>query len=90
MRVSYSKRTPEEIAEILREFSQGLPFIEISKKYKIGESSFYRLLKNYKGLNSAEIGKLRHQDKQISRLKRHLSEREFEIKLLKKALKKKW
>lgn len=90
MCVSYVKRSPEQIAEILKEYSQGLKFIELSKKYSIGESSFYRLLKNYKGLNAEEIKKLRHQDKELGRMKRKLSEQDFEIKLLKKALKKKW
>ncbi len=90
MCVSYVKRSPEQIAEILRDYGQGLTFIELSQKYSIGESSFYRLLKNYKGLNPEEIKKLRHQDKELSRMKRKLSEQDFEIKLLKKALKKKW
>jgi transposase len=90
MCVAYKKRSEEELAEILEDYRRGMKFLEISQKYKIGESSFYRILGKYKGLNAEEIKKLRHQDKEIRRLKKQLKDREFENKILKEALRKKW
>jgi putative transposase len=90
MCVSYKKRSPEELENILKDYREGIKYLEISKKYKIGESSFYRIVKAYHGMNAAEIKKLRSQDKEMRRLQVKLEEQAFEIKLLKKALKKKW
>lgn len=90
MHVSYKKRSAEEIAEILKDYREGKGFYEISKKYSISESSFYRLVQAYHGMNADEIHRLRHHTKELSRMKKKLDQQEFEIKLLKKALKKKW
>lgn len=83
--MSYKKRTEEEVQIMLKEFAQGVSIPEISKKYSISHSSFYRLLWDSRGVDMS-TRKTSHS--KIKKLEKTLQERDKEIALLKAALKK--
>jgi AraC-like DNA-binding protein len=84
--VSRKKRSTEEVDEILKEFSECRSVSEVSLKFGISESAFYRLLKVSRG--EAPCSSKKAQQTKLKKLEKLLLERDKEIALLKSALKK--
>lgn len=80
------KRSEEEVKAILKAHSDGMPVKEIQKTFAISDAAFYRLLNVSKGLPPEPTRK--QQENKIAKLEKALRDREFEIALLKRALKK--
>jgi len=84
--VSRKVRTAEEIQIILRAFANGSSIPEISEKFGISESSFYRILRVSRGEEA--YASPRKDAKRIETLEKKLKERDREIALMREALKK--
>ena len=83
----YKARSKEEIENIVKDFESGQSAYDVSKKYKISETSLYQLLNSYHGVTRASDKRKSHQTK-IKKLEKSLAEKDKEIALLKAALKK--
>jgi hypothetical protein len=85
--VSYKKRTPEEILEMITAYEGGLRIADLCTKYAIGESAFFRLLALNRGYDPKASCEERRKDK-VKSLHKKIKDQEEEIKLLRAALKK--
>jgi putative transposase len=81
----------EQIIRILKEAEQGGKEIrELSRQHGITEQTFYRWRQKYGGLSVSEAYRLRELEKENSRLKRIVADRDLEIDAMKELLTKKW
>ena len=82
--------TEEQIVRILQESDRGGSTVaELCKRHGVSEQSFYRWKKMYGGMEVSEVRRLRELEKENSRLKRLLAERDLEIDALSEVLQKK-
>ena len=80
----------EQIVSILHQAERGEKLIkEICREHNITETTFYRWRKIYGGMSVSEAHRLKELEKENSRLKRLLAERDLEIDALKEYLAKK-
>lgn len=84
--MSRKARSEDEIKAIIKDYESEATILEISKKYKISETAFYRLLNAHRGVDIYADRK--KQEVENRKLKKQLAERDTEIALLKAALKK--
>ena len=63
---------------------------ELCRKHGISEQSFYRWRRKYGGLSVSEVRRLKDLEKENTRLKRLLAERDVEIDVMKDVLAKNW
>ncbi len=81
----------EEIVRILQEVERGSePLAEQARKHGVSEQTIYRWRRKYGDLDVDETRKLRELEKENSRLKRMLADRDLEIDAMKDLLSKKW
>ena len=79
----------EQIVAVLQAVEQGEKTIaEICKGHGLSEQTYYRWRQRYGGLQQAEVRRLRQLEQENSRLKRLLAERDLEIDIVKRVLKK--
>lgn len=82
--------TPEQILTILHQAERGEASIkDICRQHNLTETTFYRWRKLYGGLSVAEVHRLKELEKENSRLKRLLAERDLEVDALRELLSKK-
>ena len=82
--------SPEQIIAILHQAEKGEQTIQaICREHNVTETSFYRWRKIYGGMTVSEAQRLKELEKENSRLKRLLAERELEIDAIKEYLAKK-
>ncbi len=81
--MSFKRRSQEEICSIIEDVKNGMSNYEICKKYDIGETAIGHILSKNHG-----DPKPSNTTKRIKALEKQLQEREEEIDLLKRALKK--
>ncbi len=82
--------SPEQIIAILHQAEKGEQTIQqICREHNITETSFYRWRRIYGGMNTSEAQRLKELEKENTRLKRLLAERDIEIDALKEYLAKK-
>jgi putative transposase len=82
--------TSERIVSILQEAERGERSIrEISRSHNITETTFYRWRRLYGGMSVPETQRLKELEKENSRLKRLLAERDLAIDALQEYLAKK-
>src|SRR5262245_54944584 len=80
----------ERIIRILKEAEQGGKEIrELSRHHGITEQAFYRWRQKYGGLSVSEAHRLRELEKENSRLKRIVADRDLELDAMKELLTKK-
>lgn len=79
-------RSQEEVDQILKDVSEQIPFIEICRKYDLSESVLRTIIRTQRG-GPADTYQLKRQRK-TEKLEKLLQQREKEIELLKRALKK--
>ena len=80
----------EQIVAILHQAERGDKLIkEICREHNITETTFYRWRKIYAGMSVSEAHRLKELEKENSRLKRLLAERDREVDTLKEYLAKK-
>jgi transposase-like protein len=82
--------TPEQIINKLREaevlISQGKTTAEASRQIGIVQQTYYRWRKEYGGMRISQAKKLKHLEKENSRLKHMVAEKELDIQILKETL----
>lgn len=82
--------TEEQIVAILREAESGdKTVVELARQHGVSEPTIYGWRRKYGGMEQAEVRRLRDLEKENSRLKRLLAERDVEIDVIKELLKKK-
>ena len=85
-----SQFSAEQIIATLQEAERGEQSIgAICRQHGIAETTFYRWRKKFGGMTVSEAQRLRELEKENSRLKRLLAERDLEVDLLKELLGKK-
>jgi len=84
-----SQHTPEQIIKILDQAENGEQTVTaLCRQHGIAETTFYRWRKTYAGMSANELLRLKELEKENSRLKRLLAERDLENDLLKELLSK--
>jgi transposase-like protein len=82
--------TPEQIINKLREaevlISQGKTTAEASRQIGVVQQTYYRWRKEYGGMRISQAKKLKHLEKENSRLKHMVAEKELDIQILKETL----
>ncbi len=82
--------TPEQIIHKLREaevfLSQGMTTSEASRQIGVVQQTYYRGRKEYGGMRISQAKKLKHLEKETSRLKQMVAEKELDIQILKETL----
>ena len=80
----------EQIVAILQQAEKGEQTIQaLCREHAITETTFYRWRRIYGGMNVSEAQRLKELEKENSRLKRLLAERDLEVDALKEYLAKK-
>ena len=81
----------EKIIQILKEAECKTSTVgELCRKHGVSEQTFYRWRRKYDGLSISEARRLKDLEKENSRLKRLLAERDVEIDVMKDLLSKNW
>jgi putative transposase len=82
--------TPEQIIRKLREaevfIAEGMTAIEVARKIGVTEQTYYRWRKEYGGMQLEQARRLKGLEKENTRLKRLVAEKELDIQILKEAL----
>ena len=84
------KHKPEEIVAKLRQvdvlLSQGRPVAEAIRAISVTAFTYYRWRKEFGGLKSDQVKRLKDLEKENARLKRLVADKELDIHILKEAL----
>ncbi len=81
--------TEQQIAFALRQSETGTPISEITRKMGISEVTFYRWRKQYSGLQSQEIRRLKQLEDENLRLKKIVADLTLDKQMLQDVLSKK-
>ena len=85
-----SQFSDEQIVQLLQQAERDEQTIEaLCRAYGIAEATFYRWRKKFGGMAQNDVQRLRDLEKENSRLKRLLAERDLEVDALKEFLAKK-
>jgi len=86
-----SRFSEEQIIGILREAEKGKESVgTLCRKHGICEQTYYRWRRQYGGMDVPEAKRLRELERENSRLKRLVAERDLEIDAMKELLSKNW
>lgn len=86
-----SRFTEEQIINILREAERDDQTISaVCRSHSIAETTFYKWRQKFGGMEVPDARRLRELEKENTRLKRLLAERDIEIDAMKEVLAKKW
>jgi putative transposase len=86
-----SQFAEEQIIKILQEAEAGAETIEnICRKHSISEQTFYRWRHRYGGMSVPDATRLRELERENTRLKKLVAERDLEIEVMKEVAAKKW
>ncbi len=78
-----SRFTDTPIITILREAETGQLTIEaLCRKHAISEATFYRWRSKYGGMNASDVTRLKERERENTRLKKLLAERDLEIEVM--------
>lgn len=77
----------DQIVRILREAEiTGISVAEVAKKQGISEQTYYRWKRKFGEMEVSEVRRLRELEKENSRLKRLLADRDLEVDAMKEVL----
>lgn len=79
-----------QILNVLKEYEAGIPAIDLSRKYGIGESTIYAWNAKYAGMEITELKRLRQLEDENNRLKKMYATLSMDHELLKEVLEKKY
>ena len=82
--------TDEQIAFALRQAESGTAVAEICRKLGISEATFYRWKKQFAGMGTVEIRRLKQLEEENSKLKRLVADLSLDKTMLQDVLRKKW
>jgi transposase-like protein len=82
--------TPEQIIRKLREaeilIAEGLPTAQAVRRIGVSEQTYYRWRKEYGGMQVDQAKRLKVLEKENTRLKRLVAEKELDIQILRESL----
>ncbi len=81
--------TPEQIANILKEFDNGKTVLELTRTHGVSKASFYKWRERYGGMNSDELKRMKLLEDENRRLKHMYAELALDLKLAKEIIEKK-
>ena len=80
----------EQIVKILREQeTSGLPVSSFLRRHGVSRETFYRWRRKYGGLSESEAGRLKRLERENSRLKMLVADRDLEVEVLREVVRKK-
>lgn len=85
-RKTYSE---SQILRILQEAEQGVPVVELARKYGFSQGTFYRWKAKYSGLDESSLRRLKALEAENRRLKQMYADLSLENEVLKDILAKK-
>lgn len=84
------KLSEVQIFNMLNEAIAGVPVTDLCRKYKVANSTFYKLKAKYAGMNLSDLRKLKTLEAENCRLKAMYADISLEHKILKGVLEKKF
>ena len=85
-----SRFTEEQIIRVLKEGEAGAKVDDLCRCYNISRGTYYSWRSKYAGLEISELKRLRHIEKENSKLKQLLAEAHLDNVALKDIVSKKW
>jgi putative transposase len=82
--------TDEQIAFALRQAESGTAVAEICRKLGISEPTFYRWKKQFAGMGTVEIRRLKQLEEENAKLKRLVADLSLDKTMLQDVLRRKW
>lgn len=82
--------TDEQIAFALRQAESGTAVAEICRKFGVSEPTFYRWKKQFAGMGTVEIRRLKQLEEENAKLKRLVADLSLDKTMLQDVLRKKW
>lgn len=79
-----------QIFSMLSEAESGSSIVEVCRKYKIAQSTFYKFKAKYAGMSVSEMKRLRELEKENARLKKMFADVSLERDIIKDVLEKKY
>jgi putative transposase len=83
-----SKFSPNQIAQILKEFDEGKSVEELSREHGINRATFYQWRKRYGGMEASELKRVKELEEENARLKRMYANLALDLDMAKTILKK--
>lgn len=83
-----SKFSPEQIAQALRQVESGTPVVEICRKLRVTEQTFYRWKKKFGDLGTPEVRELRQLRDENRKLKQLVADLSLDKSILQESLRK--
>ena len=80
----------EQIAFALRQAGSGTAVAEICRKLGVSEPTFYRWKKQFAGMGTVEIRRLKQLEEENAKLKRLVADLSLDKTMLQDVLRKKW
>lgn len=84
-----SKFTPNQIADILKEFDNGKKVEEITRDHGISKAAFYKWRQRYGGLEASELKRIKQLEEENARLKRMYANLALDLETAKQIIEKK-
>jgi putative transposase len=81
--------SPEQIANILKEYDNGKNVPDIIREYGVSKAAFYKWRERYGGMNSDELKRMKALEEENRRLKHMYAELALDLKLAKEIIEKK-
>jgi putative transposase len=88
--VKGSSYTDELVVRILGEVDRGRPIAEVCREYRVAEATVYRWRAKYRGMDRAQLKRLKQLEVENRRLKRIVAQQAMDIDALKDLLGKEW
>jgi putative transposase len=82
--------TDEQITFALRQAESGTAVAEICRKLGVSEPTFYRWKKQFAGMGTVEIRRLKQLEEENAKLKRLVADLSLDKTMLQDVLRKKW
>ena len=88
--MKHKRYTDEQIAFALRQAESGTAVAEICRKLGVSEPTFYRWKKQFAGMGTVEIRRLKQLEEENAKLKRLVADLSLDKTMLQDVLRKKW
>lgn len=81
--------TPQQIANILKEYENGKSVEEITREHCVSRASFYKWRQRYGGMDASELKRLKALEEENRKLKMMYTELALDLKVAKEIIEKK-
>lgn len=81
--------TPQQIANILKEYDNGKSVEEITREHGVSRASFYKWRQRYGGMEASELKRLKELEEENRKLKMMYTELALDLKVAKEIIEKK-